>query len=81
MSGQNLGTQRAVAFDKTGTLTEDRPRLTDIAAAPGIDETELPAVAVAAESRSDHPLAAAIARDATERLAGHTPLPQRGSRR
>ena len=66
---ENLGTLRAIAFDKTGTLTEGRPRLTDVKPAPGVDESELLAVAVAVESRSDHPLAAAIVRDGNERLA------------
>jgi len=70
---ENLGTLRAVAFDKTGTLTEGRPRLTDVAPVPGVDAAELLAVAVAVESRSDHPLAAAIVRDGTDRLAGRTP--------
>ena len=72
---ENLGTLRAVAFDKTGTLTEGRPRLTDVAPAPGVEEAELLAVAVAVEARSDHPLAAAIVRDGTERLAGRA-LPE-----
>ena len=67
---ENLGTLRAVAFDKTGTLTEGRPRLTDVIPAPGVDEIELLSVAVAVEARSDHPLAAAIVRDGTERLGG-----------
>ena len=67
---ENLGTLRAVAFDKTGTLTEGKPRLTDVAPADGVDELDLLAVAVAVESRSDHPLAAAIVRDGNERLVG-----------
>ena len=70
---ENLGTLRAVAFDKTGTLTEGRPRLTDVASAAGVDEERLLEIAVAVESRSDHPLAAAIVRDGTERLAGRPP--------
>lgn len=70
---ENLGTLRAVAFDKTGTLTEGRPRLTDVVPAAGVRERELLAVAVAVEVRSDHPLATAIVRDGTERLADHTP--------
>ena len=70
---ENLGTLRAVAFDKTGTLTEGRPRLTDVATAAGVAEERLLEIAVAVESRSDHPLAAAIVRDGTERLAGRTP--------
>ena len=67
---ERLGTLRAIAFDKTGTLTEGRPQLTDVAAAAGVSEDELLGVAVAVESRSDHPLAAAIVRDGTARLAG-----------
>ena len=70
---ENLGTLRAVAFDKTGTLTEGRPQLTDVVAVAGVDERDLLAVAVAVESRSDHPLAAAIARDGGARLDGRTP--------
>ncbi len=66
---ENLGTLRAIAFDKTGTLTEGKPRLTDVAPVAGVDELELLSVAVAVESRSDHPLAAAIVRDGNERLA------------
>ena len=75
---ENLGTLRAMAFDKTGTLTEGRPRLTDVVPAPGVDERELLAVAVAVESRSDHPLAAAIVRDGGKRLGGATPPPATG---
>ena len=71
---EHLGTLRAVAFDKTGTLTEGRPRLTDVVPAAGIDATQLLTVAVAVEARSDHPLASAVVRDGTERLAGRTPV-------
>src|SRR3546814_20015636 len=60
-------------FDKTGTLTEGRPRLTDVVPAAGVDEQQLLAIAVAVEVRSDHPLATAIVRDGTERLAERTP--------
>jgi Cd2+/Zn2+-exporting ATPase len=70
---EHLGTLRAIAFDKTGTLTEGRPRLTDLVPAPGVDELELLGVAVAVESRSDHPLAEAIGRDASARLEGRVP--------
>ncbi len=72
---EHLGTLRAVAFDKTGTLTEGRPRLVDVVAAAGIDPERLLAVAVAVESHSDHPLAAAVRRDGGARLGG-IPLPR-----
>ncbi len=65
---ENLGSLTALAFDKTGTLTEGKPRLTDVDPADGVSEQELLAVAVAVEALSDHPLAAAIARDGAERL-------------
>lgn len=65
---ENLGSLSAIAFDKTGTLTEGRPRITDVVPAEGVSEEELLRVAVAVEQLSDHPLAAAIARDGRERL-------------
>jgi Cd2+/Zn2+-exporting ATPase len=65
-----LGSLDAIAFDKTGTLTEGRPRITDIALADGVTEAALLRVAVAVERLSDHPLAAAIARDGQEKLQG-----------
>lgn len=63
-----LGSLTAMAFDKTGTLTEGRPRVTDVVPFDGVSEDALLAVAVAVESLSDHPLAAAIVRDGRARL-------------
>jgi Cu+-exporting ATPase len=57
----------AVVFDKTGTLTRGRPEVVDVVPAPGVPEARLLAAAAAAESRSEHPLAAAIARAAAAR--------------
>jgi Cu+-exporting ATPase len=56
-----------LVVDKTGTLTEGQPRLTNIITAPGFSEQELLAAAAAVEAQSEHPLAAAIVRGATER--------------
>jgi len=67
---ENLGAMTALAFDKTGTLTEGRPRLTDVEPAWGVDPAELLSVAIAVEAQSDHPLAAAVVRDGTERMGG-----------
>lgn len=55
-----------IALDKTGTLTEGRPRLTSVhaLAAP---EDEVLALAAAIETASEHPLAQAIVKAATER--------------
>ena len=65
-----LGSLTAMAFDKTGTLTEGRPQVTDVIPFDGVSEATLLAVAVAVESLSDHPLAAAIVRDGRARLGG-----------
>ncbi|HZU77616.1 MAG TPA: HAD-IC family P-type ATPase, partial [Dehalococcoidia bacterium] len=53
--------------DKTGTLTEGRPRVTRILPAAGFDEAEVLRLAASLERASEHPLAAAIVRAATER--------------
>lgn len=66
---ENLGTLKAIAFDKTGTLTEGKPKLTDVVPIEGVNETELIRISVAIEQLSDHPLAAAVARDGLARLS------------
>ncbi|RMH94504.1 heavy metal translocating P-type ATPase [Lysobacter pythonis] len=75
---EELGSLKAMAFDKTGTLTEGRPRITDVVPVDGVTEQELLKVAVAVESLSDHPLAAAISRDGRERL-GDEAIPPAGN--
>lgn len=67
---ENLGQLTAIAFDKTGTITKGEPRLTDVETAEGVDETRFLRIAAAVEALSDHPLAKAVVRDATERLDG-----------
>ncbi len=57
---------RVIAFDKTGTLTIGRPEVTDILAFNGAREDEVLDLAGSLESRSSHPLAAAILRKARE---------------
>ncbi len=47
-------------IDKTGTLTEGKPALIGIDMAPGENETAALRLAASLESRSEHPLAAAI---------------------
>ena len=56
-----------VVFDKTGTLTGGEPRVVDSARRADIDATTLLRVAAAIERRSEHPLAAAIVREAEAR--------------
>jgi P-type Cu2+ transporter len=53
-----------VVFDKTGTLTEGKPQVTDLLAAETITASELLQLAAAAESVTNHPLAAAIGQEA-----------------
>ena len=72
---ENLGRIDAIAFDKTGTLTEGKPRLTDVISFSGISEEELLRVAIAVETLSDHPLAAAVVRGGKERLKSDVVAP------
>ncbi|MBW0133072.1 cation-translocating P-type ATPase [Pseudonocardia abyssalis] len=55
-----LGRIRAVALDKTGTLTRNHPAVIDVVAIDGVARARVLEVAAALESRSEHPLAAAI---------------------
>jgi Cu+-exporting ATPase len=67
-SAQALEAARAidvVAFDKTGTLTVGRPRVVDYMNCAGIGEDEVIRILASAESRSEHPLAAAVVELAT----------------
>ncbi len=60
---------KAIAFDKTGTLTIGRPEVTDIQTFNGVSEKDLLGLAGSIESRSGHPIAAAIVRKAKEKDA------------
>jgi len=57
----------AVVLDKTGTITEGQPSVVGLRPLPGTTEPELLRLAAAAERGSEHPLAEAIVRLATER--------------
>jgi Cu2+-exporting ATPase len=75
-----------VIFDKTGTLTRGEPVLAGVAAAPGITEDELLAMAAAVEADSEHPLARAVVAGAQlrgikpQRSSEFAALPGRGAR-
>ena len=56
-----------LVVDKTGTLTEGKPSVVAIKTAGGTDEAALLRLAASLERSSEHPLAAAIVRSATER--------------
>jgi Cu2+-exporting ATPase len=56
-----------VIFDKTGTLTLGEPAVAAVAATDGVTEDDVLAMAAAVEADSEHPLARAIVRAATDR--------------
>jgi heavy metal translocating P-type ATPase len=64
---QSLKETGIVALDKTGTLTQGRPELTDFMTAPGFSEAEALRLIASVESRSEHPIAQAIAAAAERR--------------
>ncbi len=57
---ESMRTVDAVLFDKTGTLTRGEPTVTGVEPVTGREEEEVLALAAAAESDSEHPLAKAI---------------------
>ena len=61
---------KAIAFDKTGTLTIGRPEVTDVVPVGDVSLAHLLRVAGAIESRSGHPLAAAVTRRCRESEGG-----------
>ncbi|MCW4351969.1 heavy metal translocating P-type ATPase [Hoyosella sp. YIM 151337] len=64
---QTLKDIKVVVLDKTGTITLGEPELTDVVAAPGMDESLVLELAAAVENASEHPLAKAIADGARKR--------------
>lgn len=56
-----------IVVDKTGTLTEGKPSVRKIIAGGGFDEAGLLRFAASLERHSEHPLAAAIVREAENR--------------
>ncbi|MBO9625194.1 MAG: copper-translocating P-type ATPase [Microbacterium sp.] len=57
-----------IVLDKTGTVTSGRMTLVDIIPAEGEDELEVLRLAAALEDASEHPIAQAVVRGATERI-------------
>jgi Cu2+-exporting ATPase len=64
---ESMRTVGAVLFDKTGTLTKGEPTVTAVAAIDDRTEDDVLALAAAAESDSEHPLARAIVEAARRR--------------
>jgi Cu+-exporting ATPase len=63
-----------VVLDKTGTVTTGRMRLVDVVPAAGTDPRRLLALAGALEDASEHPIAAAIAAEARDRVGTLPPV-------
>jgi Cu+-exporting ATPase len=70
---ESTRTVDTIVLDKTGTVTTGRMSLAEVAAAPGTDPDEVARLAGAVEDASEHPIGAAIAMGARDRLGG--PLP------
>ncbi|WP_084611672.1 heavy metal translocating P-type ATPase [Tomitella biformata] len=66
---ERMRTVDVVLFDKTGTLTEGQHQVTGVAAAAGVGEEQLLALAAAVEADSEHPVARAIVAAASQRVA------------
>lgn len=69
-SGEALERAQAlttVVLDKTGTITAGKPAVTEILPEEGWNEAKILALAAAIEQNSEHPLAAAIRREAEAR--------------
>jgi Cu2+-exporting ATPase len=56
-----------VVLDKTGTLTRGEPEVVAVATADGVDENDVLRLVAAAEGDSEHPLAEAIVKAASQR--------------
>lgn len=56
-----------IVFDKTGTLTEGKPRVVGVESFNGHQPDDVLAAAASLESRSEHPLGAAIVEEARRR--------------
>ena len=67
VSLEETGKVDIVALDKTGTITSGEPKVTDLLPVSGITEEMLLSYAYALEQKSEHPLAAAVIREAKER--------------
>ncbi len=64
---ERAGQITTVVLDKTGTITSGRPEVTDVLPVAGVAADDLLALAASAERASEHPLAQAIVRAASQR--------------
>ena len=64
---EGLGRTKIAALDKTGTITAGEPVVTDMIPADSVSEGELLRLAAALENHSEHPLAKAVCKAASDR--------------
>jgi Cu+-exporting ATPase len=65
---ESTRTVDTVVLDKTGTVTSGKMTLVDVITEPGVDRAELLRFAGALEDSSEHPIAQAIAKAATQEV-------------
>src|SRR5580704_13177585 len=63
---ESLATIDTILLDKTGTLTYGTPAVVEVHPAPGVSVASLLQASVTAESRSEHPVAKAILKKASD---------------
>jgi len=64
---------RTVLLDKTGTLTRGEPKVTDVITVPSFSQEDILRLAASAEHSSEHPLAEAIVKAASEKELALSP--------
>jgi P-type Cu+ transporter len=65
---EKLSSVDTIVFDKTGTLTNGKPEVTDVIPSDGYKEFDVLQLASSAEIKSEHPIAQAIVKKASEQL-------------
>jgi P-type Cu+ transporter len=63
---EKLSSIDTIVFDKTGTLTTGKPEVTDVISSDSYKEFDILQLASSAENKSEHPIALAIVRKASE---------------
>ena len=65
---EKLSSIDTIVFDKTGTLTNGKPKVTDVISNKGYTDFELlQMLSPSAEIKSEHPIAQALVREASEK--------------
>jgi Cu+-exporting ATPase len=73
---ETAGRIDTIVLDKTGTITEGKPKVTDIRALDGFEESDILQLAASAEKGSEHSLGAAVVAESEKQ--GVSVLPARG---